>query len=199
MFQGSPPDEVPLAAAAGSVEFPGRVCIGRLDTHEHARSVLVVRHPESSRLGLPGAPSPGSSVFGPTLPILLGSQSHGPVYLRSLVSRLAQNVHQLARTSSDSHGAISFLRVPAGQVGGFVLRQHHGPHLPKEEGRHVLTAAEFRAQLLLRWTESMGITLLPQFIMGAKNVVANSLSHCHQVLGSEWTLAQEVVDDLRRI
>ena len=55
-----------------------------------------------------------------------------------------------------------------------------------------------KAQLLLRWTESMGIALLPQFIMGVKNVVADSLS-CHQVLGSEWTLAQEVVDNLRRM
>ena len=42
----------------------------------------------------------------------------------------------------------------------------------------------------------MRITLLPQFIMGARNVVGNSLSHLHQVLGSEWTLSQEVVDEL---
>ena len=34
---------------------------------------------------------------------------------------------------------------------------------------------------------------------GAKNVVADSLSRHHQVLGSEWTLAQEVEDNLRRL
>ena len=33
-------------------------------------------------------------------------------------------------------------------------------------------------------------------IVGTQNVVADSLSHCHQVLGLEWTLAQEVVDEL---
>ena len=54
------------------------------------------------------------------------------------------------------------------------------------------------AQLLLRWTKTMGVTLLPQFIMGVKNAVADSLSRRHQVLGSEWTLAQDVVDKLRR-
>ena len=45
----------------------------------------------------------------------------------------------------------------------------------------------------------MGITLLPQFILGSKNVVVDSLSRRCQVLGSEWALAQEVVDDLRRM
>ena len=33
--------------------------------------------------------------------------------------------------------------------------------------------------------------------MGAWNVVADSLNHQDQVIGSEWTLAQEVVDELR--
>ena len=51
-------------------------------------------------------------------------------------------------------------------------------------------------QLLLRWEESMDISRVPQFIMGVRNVVADSLSHDHQVLGSEWTLALEAVDEL---
>ena len=32
--------------------------------------------------------------------------------------------------------------------------------------------------------------------MGSQNVVADSLSRSQQILGSEWTLAQDVVDKL---
>ena len=39
--------------------------------------------------------------------------------------------------------------------------------------------------------------MVPQFIMGTQNMVADSLSHCQQVLGSERTLAQDVVNDLQ--
>ena len=52
------------------------------------------------------------------------------------------------------------------------------------------------ARHLLRWAESLDLSLVPQFIVGAPNVVADSLSRHHQVLGLEWTLAQEVVDEL---
>ena len=51
-------------------------------------------------------------------------------------------------------------------------------------------------QHLLRWAESMDLSLVPQFIVGAQNVVADSLSCRRQVLGSEWTLAQKVLDEL---
>ena len=50
------------------------------------------------------------------------------------------------------------------------------------------------AQGVLRWAESLKITLFPQFIQGKKNVVADALSRPHQVIGSEWTLHQEVFD-----
>ena len=46
------------------------------------------------------------------------------------------------------------------------------------------------AQHLLYWAESMDLSLVPQFIVGAQNVVADSLSRRNRVLGSEWTLAQ---------
>ena len=54
------------------------------------------------------------------------------------------------------------------------------------------------AQLLLHWAESQGITIVPQFIMGSRNVVADSLSRQDQVIGSEWTQVQEVVDELEK-
>ena len=52
------------------------------------------------------------------------------------------------------------------------------------------------AREVLLWAESRRIRLLPQFIMGSSNVTANALSRPNQVIGSEWTLHQEVVDQL---
>ena len=52
------------------------------------------------------------------------------------------------------------------------------------------------AQRIFRKCEEWSITLLPQFIPGKLNVMADTLSRRNQTLGSEWTLHQEVVDDL---
>ena len=49
---------------------------------------------------------------------------------------------------------------------------------------------------ILLWAENRRIRLLPQFIMGSTNVTADALSRPNQVIGSEWTLHQEVVDQL---
>ena len=54
------------------------------------------------------------------------------------------------------------------------------------------------SQRILRWSESQLMVLLPQFVQGKRNVVADALSRPHQVIGSEWTLHQEVFDHLRR-
>ena len=53
------------------------------------------------------------------------------------------------------------------------------------------------AQDLLCWAEANSITLLPQFIMGRNNVLADALSRPHQILGSEWTLKLSVFNQLR--
>ena len=49
------------------------------------------------------------------------------------------------------------------------------------------------AQAILRLCETNNVLLLPQFVLGKLNVLADS-----QVLGSEWTLCQEVCRDLFR-
>ena len=51
---------------------------------------------------------------------------------------------------------------------------------------------------ILLWVESMKITLLPQLIQGSLNTRADLLSRPNLVMGSEWTLHQEVVQDLLR-
>ena len=52
------------------------------------------------------------------------------------------------------------------------------------------------AREMLLWAENNHVRLLPQFIMGSSNVTADVLSRPNQVIGSEWTLHQEVVDQL---
>ena len=52
------------------------------------------------------------------------------------------------------------------------------------------------ARKILLWAETNRVRLLPQFIMGSSNVTADILSRPNQVIGSEWTLHQEVVDHL---
>ena len=51
------------------------------------------------------------------------------------------------------------------------------------------------AQDLLRWTELHSVSLLPQFIMGRNNVLADALSLPNQILGLEWTLKLPVCSD----
>ena len=52
------------------------------------------------------------------------------------------------------------------------------------------------ARKILLWAEDNRVRLLPQFIMGSSNVTVDILSRPNQVIGSEWTLHQEVVDHL---
>ena len=52
------------------------------------------------------------------------------------------------------------------------------------------------AQATLRLCEANAVHLLPQFVLGRLNVLADSLSRGSQVLGSEWTLCQEVCQEL---
>ena len=55
-----------------------------------------------------------------------------------------------------------------------------------------------KAREILLWVESMRITILPQFIQGSLNSRADLLSRPNLVIGSEWTLHQQVVQELLR-
>ena len=54
------------------------------------------------------------------------------------------------------------------------------------------------AQRILRWAEDLSVMISPQFILGKHDVLADALSCPDQILGSEWTLKQEVFRDLCR-
>ena len=50
----------------------------------------------------------------------------------------------------------------------------------------------YLAKEILTWAEDKSISLRPQFIMGKRNVIADSLSRSNQVIASEWTLRYQV-------
>ena len=68
----------------------------------------------------------------------------------------------------------------------------------RRQGGTFSPALNREAQLLLCWAQSLQILLVSQFIMESRNVVADSLSRWDQTIGSEWTLAQQVVLALQR-
>ena len=68
----------------------------------------------------------------------------------------------------------------------------------RKEGGTRSSSLNSVAQAILRLCESHGVHLLPQFIPGHLNVLADSLSRGSQVVGSEWTLCREVCSELFR-
>ena len=67
----------------------------------------------------------------------------------------------------------------------------------RRQGGTLSPALNVVAQRVLRWAEQLNIILMPQFVPGRNNVVADALSRPNQVLGSEWMLHQEVFNWLR--
>ena len=59
----------------------------------------------------------------------------------------------------------------------------------RNQGGTLSESLNGEAQAILRWAEERGVSLIPQFILGSQNTVADSLSRQNQVLFSEWTLS----------
>ena len=68
-------------------------------------------------------------------------------------------------------------------------------YLRKEGGTRSSTLNSV-AQAILRFCEHHSIRLLPQFIPRKMNVLADALSRSPHILGSKWTLCQEVCREL---
>ena len=68
----------------------------------------------------------------------------------------------------------------------------------RRQGGTLSPALNAVAQRILRWAEQLNIILMPQFVPGRNNMVADTLSRPDQVLGSEWMLHQGVFSWLRQ-
>ena len=67
----------------------------------------------------------------------------------------------------------------------------------RRQGGTLSPALNTVAQRILRWAEQLNIVLMPQFVPGRNNVVADALSLPDQVIGWEWMLHQVVFSWLR--
>ena len=68
----------------------------------------------------------------------------------------------------------------------------------RRQGGTLSPALNAVAQRILRWAERLNIILMPRFVPGRNNVLADALSLPDQVLGSEWMLHQDVFNWLRQ-
>ena len=71
-------------------------------------------------------------------------------------------------------------------------------YLVKQGGTKSLDLYQLVRQILC-WAEERNVSLIPQYISGAKNVMADSLSRRGQVLPTEWMLISVVCQQLWRI
>ena len=105
-------------------------------------------------------------------------------------------LYQHERASSSSARPSGLRTSDRGHVGSAVLRQHHHSSLSSSVGRDVFVRSELHGQGGFPLGGESSHSSSSQFIMGSSNVTADALSRPNQVIGSEWTLHQEVVDQL---
>ena len=68
-----------------------------------------------------------------------------------------------------------------------------------KQGGTVSYALCMLASCFLRWMESLDIHLDARYLPGQSNVLADLLSRCGQVIGTEWSLHPQVARSLLRV
>ena len=141
----------------------------------------------------PWSPHTQTFCYGLTLWTRGGGQPSLTILSRGLSVKL---LNHPAQAPAHSVGSAPLSSFSAGPFVKSVFGQHLFLTVLQLLGGTFSPALSHVALLLLHWAESFAMTLVPRFTMGARNVVADSLSHQDQFLGSEWTLAQVVVKEL---
>ena len=190
------PNEVAPALPQRPVGFPGRPVSGLLVPSLSRGSSLVGSSGAAAGRSESLSPSSRRQLFLRRLGRRLGGSGRRTPCLGPLVSSSDSSLHQLERAVSSSVRPTGLRTSISGPVGGAVLRQYHHSRLSSSFRWDVLLHSEDTAREILLWAETNRVRLLPQFIMGSSNVTADILSRPNQVIGSEWTLHQEVVDHL---
>ena len=208
---------VPLASPPRPPVFSDSSRLWR-DDQDEASSALPQRPVGLPGRSVPGLPVPSLS-RGPSLVVESGSAERGSESLSSssghqlLLGRFGcrlgsprrrtprlgplappseGSLYQHERASSSSARPAG-LRTPAcGHVGSSVLRQHHHSSLPSSFGRDVF----FHSERHSKGDSPLGGELPHSSSAPVHHVTADALSRPNQVIGSEWTLHQEVVDQL---
>ena len=176
-FEGFPDPQTGsevLSFSSGLLVRPPPSCVGLAESSRH--DVIHVSH--SSRISSPHEVSPASPQYSRSSPGRRGSRILGR-WLPQGSSVVVLRLPSVSRSSprQGSPRSLSYLR---------------------KQGGTLSSSLNAVAQELLHLCESQSVRLLPQFIPGHLNVLADSLSRRSQVLGSEWTLCPQAVSELLR-
>ena len=190
-------DETSPTLSQGPVGLSGRPVPGLLVPSLSRGSSLVVEEGSAEGGREPLSSSSRHQLLLGRFRRGLGNPSRRTPRLGSLAPPSESSLYQHEGASGSSARPSGLRTSDRGHVGSAVLRQHHHSSLSSSVGRDVFVHPELHGQ---RGSplggESDTFGLLPQFIMGSSNVTADALSRPNQVVGSEWTLHQEVVDQL---
>ena len=195
------PSEGPISTTVSppAVGSGGLVCADPVVSALPQGSSVVARPSSSVSRGVSRPGLPRSGLLVRRLGRGLGCSPRLSHHFRPLGPGAGCAVHQRARAPGYQGGASIFLPSLQGlAVSVFCDNSTAVSYLRKEGG----TRSPFLnslAQEILRWTESHSIRLLPQFIPGSLNVLADSLSRPHQLPHTEWSLHPEVFRSLSRL
>ena len=193
---GSFENAIIATSTSSALGLCGRGRPSSLEFSDSIRPAVVVRRSSSSVRGLASDSSTQPFLLVRCLGPGLRGPCVRPICFRPLVSRGEESFHQCSGTSGNHTGPSQISTSHRGSHGWDFCGQHYGLGVCQETGGTISEPLNSEAQVLLRWSESLNVTLLPQFVMGSHNVISDSLSRKNQVIGSEWTLVQEVVDEL---
>ena len=155
----------------------------------------VVVRCQPSRMGsLPRSVSSATSPLHRRVRLRLGCFARCRPSIRLVVTGCFEIFHQSPRTPCYSISDLGFLHLIWDQsVSLFTDNTTALAYLSMRS-----SSLNEVAQAILRLCEVNAVRLLPQFIPGRLNILADSFSRGSQVLGSEWTLCREVCQELFR-
>ena len=189
-------DETSPTLSQGPVGLPGRPVPGLLVPSLQRGSSLVVEagSAEGGRESLSSS-SRHQLLLG-RFRRGLGSPSGRASRLGSLAPPSESSLYQHEGASSSSARPSGLRTSDRGHVGSAVLRQHHHSSLSSSVGRDVFVHPELHGQRGSSLGREPTHSSPSPVHHGSSNVTADALSRPNQVIGSEWTLHQEVVDQL---
>ena len=177
----------------------GSVCQDSLVSRLPQGSQVVVSPSPSFLRGVSAASLSRSGLMVQRLGRGLGSSPRSTYRFRPLESGTQCSLYQRQRASCDSRRSPPLPVVSGGRnVSVFCDNTTAVAYLRKEGG----TRSPFLNSLtqgILRWAESLSIRLVPQFIPGSLNVLAESLSRPHQLPHTEWSLHPEDFRSISRL
>ena len=116
-----------------------------------------------------GVPA-GSALLVRHLRSGLGCSSPQPFRVGSLVSGGESSLHQSERVRAIRLGLRHFHHLIAGLTVGIFFDSTTALAYVRKQGSTLSSALNREAQLLIQWAESLQVSLVPQFIMGSRNI-----------------------------